>query len=226
MRRLQKAISSGWICFKIQEGCADMISTQPSCILISVSLSDCLSSSCKISVTNANLYQSLHYLKAHIQDKADIFFHAAELVEVSLMSSFDIIDQRGEICEADGRFQICMCFSLLYTVLQSVLKYFFVMIMLAETSCICFVMRKSKIIRHIVDHFAEPSPVNSLVTLIRSDICQFFHPVLDIFKCSVELVSSGDKGRFDIRQNAAQTESLSVRLQACCGLHLIRKVSC
>lgn len=100
------------------------------------------------------------------------------------------------------------------------------MIMLAEASCICFVMRKGKIIRHIVDHFAEPPPVNSLVTLIRSDICQFFHPVLDIFKCSVELVPSGDKGRFDIRQNAAQTESLSVRLQACCGLHLIRKVSC
>ena len=142
------------------------------------------------------------------------------------MSSFDIIDQGGEICEADGRFQICMCFSLLYTFFQSVLKYFLIMIMLAEASCICFVMRKGKIIRHIVDHFAEPPPVNSLVTLIRSDICQFFHPVLDIFKCSVELVSSGDKGRFDIRQNAAQAESLSVRLQACCGLHLIRKVSC
>ena len=60
------------------------------------------------------------------------------------------------------------------------------MIMLAEASCICFVMRKGKIIRHIVDHFAEPPPVNSLVTLIRSDICQFFHPVLDIFKCSVD----------------------------------------
>ena len=202
-----------------------MISTQPSCIL-SVSLSGCLNGSCKVLITNADLYQSLHYLKAHIQDKADILFHAAELVEIFLMSSFDIIDQGGEICEADGRFQICMCFSLLYTFFQSVLKYFLIMIMLAEASCICFVMRKGKIIRHIVDHFAEPTPVNSLVTLIRSDICQFFHPVLDIFKCSVELVSSGDKGRFDIRQNAAQAESLSVRLQACCGLHLIRKVSC
>ena len=36
---------------------------------------------------------------------------AAELVEVFLMSSFDIIDQGGEISEADGRFQICICFS-------------------------------------------------------------------------------------------------------------------
>ena len=183
-----------------------MISTQPSCIL-SVSLSGCLNGSCKVLITNADLYQSLHYLKTHIQDKADILFHAAELVEVFLMSSFDIIDQGGEICEADGRFQICMCFSLLYTFFQSVLKYFLIMIMLAEASCICFVMRKGKIIRHIVDHFAEPPPVNSLVTLIRSDICQFFHPVLDIFKCSVELVSSGDKGRFDIRQNAARQKA-------------------
>ena len=98
----------------MQEGCADMISTQPSCIL-SVSLSGCLNGSCKVLITNADLYQSLHYLKTHIQDKADILFHAAELVEVFLMSSFDIIDQGGEICEADGRFQICMCFSLLYT---------------------------------------------------------------------------------------------------------------
>ena len=125
----------------MQEGCADMISTQPSCIL-SVSLSGCLNGSCKVLITNADLYQSLHYLKTHIQDKADILFHAAELVEVFLMSSFDIIDQGGEISEADGRFQICMCFSLLYTFFQSVLKYFLIMIMLAEASCICFHTRR------------------------------------------------------------------------------------
>lgn len=88
----------------MQEGCADMISTQPSCIL-SVSLSGCLNGSCKVLITNTDLYQSLHYLKTHIQDKADILFHAAELVEVFLMSSFDIIDQGGEISEADGQFR-------------------------------------------------------------------------------------------------------------------------
>ena len=50
-----------------------------SCIL-SVSLSGCLNGSCKVLITNADLYQSLHYLKAHIQDKADILFHTAELL--------------------------------------------------------------------------------------------------------------------------------------------------
>ena len=98
--------------------------------------------------------------------------------------------------------------------------------MLSKCARICLIMRKGKIIRHIVDHFAEPTPVNSLVALIQSDIRQFSHSSLDILKCSVELMSLSNERRLDIRQNAAQAESLSVRLQACCGLHLIRKIPC
>ena len=202
-----------------------MISTQPSCIL-SVSLSGCLNGSCKVLITNADLYQSLHYLKTHIQNEANIFFHATKFIKISLMICLNIIDQCGKICKTYRRFQIFMCFSLLYTGFQSVLEHFLIMVMLSKCARICLIMRKGKIIRHIVDHFAEPTPVNSLVALIQSDIRQLSHSNLYLLKSSEELVSSGDKGRFDIRQNAAQAESLSVRLQACCGLHLIRKVSC
>ena len=90
------------------------------------------------------------------------------LLRYFLMSSFDIIDQGGEISEADGRFQICICFSLLYTFFQSVLKYFLIMIMLAEASCICFVMRKGK---------NNPPYSGSLRRTAASKLSGYSHPV-------------------------------------------------
>ena len=187
--------------------------------------SGCLCSLCK-TLSDADLYQPLDYLKTHIQNEANIFFHTTKFIKISLMICLNIIDQCGKIRKTYRRFQIFMCFSLLYTGFQSVLEHFLIMVMLSKCARICLIMRKGKIIRHIVDHFAEPTPVNSLVALIQSDIRQFSHSSLDILKCSVELMSLSNERRLDIRQNAAQAESLSVRLQACCGLHLIRKIPC
>ena len=84
------------------------------------------------------------------------------------------------------------------------------MIVSCKAACISPVMRKGKIICHIVNDFSKTPPVHSLIVCIQPGFHQLPHSVLNLIKGSKKLMSLCQKRRFDIRKDASQAERFPV----------------
>ena len=99
----------------MQEGCADMISTQPSCIL-SVSLSGCLNGSCK--VLKNRLKECIQQGEAHAYLEPAIRFADFSTLIDYIEATHEKYLNKLRSVEEDIRFILNMCFQVVQGLIQ------------------------------------------------------------------------------------------------------------
>ena len=91
------------------------------------------------------------------------------------MGISNILHQFPEASEIHWKNDHTICCPTLYVALQMVLKMLLVFIMLVQIPGKVLIMGKSKIICHIMHHFAKPAPVNALLAFFGIIVNKSFH---------------------------------------------------
>jgi hypothetical protein len=174
---------------------------------------------------SCQLDNSLNDLITYIQNIGNVFFDTPLFLQVVGVAGSYIIDKLWNAPELQGSLYMVVGVTAFDTVFEIVLQDFFVFVVLEKSACICTVMRKGKIICHIMYDFSELPPVYTLLTLCRIPFYQVANPFFDVIKGSVEFMFLCQKGWLDIRKDTSQTKCLSVRLKTLFCHHLIRQIS-
>ena len=141
------------------------------------------------------------------------------------MGISNILHQFPEASEIHWENDHTICCPTLYVALQMVLKMLLVFIMLVQIPGKVRIMGKSKIICHIMHHFAKPAPVNALLASFGIIVNKSFHLTLDFLEGAEIFMLLCKKRWLDIRKNASKAERLSVGLQTLSGRHLVCQIS-
>ena len=111
--------------------------------------------------SDTELKNPLYNLIAHPKDKTDVIGNAPRAFQIICMTLTDIFHKFLKAFKLLRFFQLAVCCAAEDAFSQAVFQLSFIRIMCCKISFVCFVMRKSKIISHIMHDLTESSPVYS-----------------------------------------------------------------
>ena len=134
--------------------------------------------------SDTELKNSLYNLIAHPKDKTDVIGNAPRAFQIICMTLTDIFHKFLKAFKLLRFFQLAVCCAAEDAFSQAVFQLSFIRIMCCKISFVCFVMRKSKIISHIMHDLTESSPVYSGILFLRVLLDKRPHLILEVIECS------------------------------------------